>query len=223
MTIHERNSPMPGQTFVYVTYIRTTPEKLWGGADQPGVQPAILVRLAPAIRLDPGAPPGSWCFPTAASATAARSSRSSGRSGWSSSGATSSAPELKADGYTRCTFDIEPQDESVKLTVTHVADRPHRLIDAVAGGWPKVLSSLKSLLETGTPLPTMQDPKCPGASARVEAAAEGLRQAAAPAAGTAGARCRRSDPGNGREGDAGNIHGGRRCRGHHRHDRAAAQ
>ena len=41
----------------------------------------------------------------------------------------------------------------VKLTVTHEADRPHKLIEAVSDGWPRVLSSLKSLLETGEGLP----------------------------------------------------------------------
>src|SRR5262249_17285572 len=65
-------------------------------------------------------------------------------------------PEIKADGYTHCTFDIAQEDENVKLTVTHVAERPHKLIDAVAGGWPKVLSGLKTLLETGRPLPGTQ-------------------------------------------------------------------
>ena len=61
-------------------------------------------------------------------------------------------PELKADGYTRCGFAIEREGEMVKLTVTHEADRPHKLIEAVSEGWPRVLSSLKSLLETGTAL-----------------------------------------------------------------------
>jgi hypothetical protein len=38
----------------------------------------------------------------------------------------------------------------VKLTVTHGINREgSKLVEAVAGGWPKVLSNLKSLLETG--------------------------------------------------------------------------
>jgi hypothetical protein len=40
-----------------------------------------------------------------------------------------------------------------KLTVRHEADKPHKLMDAVSQGWPQVLSSLKSLLETGRALP----------------------------------------------------------------------
>jgi hypothetical protein len=39
---------------------------------------------------------------------------------------------------------------TVKLTVTHSIDRePSIFIEAVSGGWPKILSNLKSLLETG--------------------------------------------------------------------------
>jgi hypothetical protein len=38
----------------------------------------------------------------------------------------------------------------VKLTITHQMDRPgSKLIEAVSGGWPRILSNLKSLLETG--------------------------------------------------------------------------
>jgi hypothetical protein len=41
----------------------------------------------------------------------------------------------------------------VKLTVTHEIDRPgSKFIEAVSGGWPIILASLKSLLETGKPL-----------------------------------------------------------------------
>lgn len=63
-------------------------------------------------------------------------------------------PELKAEGYTRCTIAIEPQGEMMKLTVTHEAEseRPHKLIEKVQGGWPLILASLKSLLETGKAL-----------------------------------------------------------------------
>jgi len=39
---------------------------------------------------------------------------------------------------------------TIKLTVTHSMDQaPSKTIEAVSGGWPKVLSNLKSLLETG--------------------------------------------------------------------------
>lgn len=59
-------------------------------------------------------------------------------------------PELRAEGYSRCAFDIEGNGNVTKLTVTHEIDKSgSKFIEAVSGGWPKVLSNLKSLLETG--------------------------------------------------------------------------
>jgi uncharacterized protein YndB with AHSA1/START domain len=59
-------------------------------------------------------------------------------------------PELKAEGYSRCTIDLEPAGDAVKLTITHGIDREgSKFIEAVSGGWPRILSNLKSLLETG--------------------------------------------------------------------------
>jgi uncharacterized protein YndB with AHSA1/START domain len=66
-------------------------------------------------------------------------------------------PELKAEGYSRCTMEIEMADyypdfggKAVKLTITHELEgEGTKFIEAVSGGWPKVLSNLKSLLETG--------------------------------------------------------------------------
>jgi uncharacterized protein YndB with AHSA1/START domain len=62
-------------------------------------------------------------------------------------------PELKAEGYSRLTYELEPVGQSVKLTVIHEMEAPDsKLIQAVSGGWPLILASLKSLLETGEPL-----------------------------------------------------------------------
>ena len=62
---------------------------------------------------------------------------------------------------TRFTFEIEKQIESVKLTVVHEIDKPDSIqIGLVSDGWPLILSSLKSLLETGEPLEeTRHNPK----------------------------------------------------------------
>ncbi|MGH8324788.1 MAG: SRPBCC domain-containing protein, partial [Steroidobacteraceae bacterium] len=60
-------------------------------------------------------------------------------------------PELKAEGESRCTMELEPSGTAVKLSITHSIERePSKLIEAVSGGWPKILSNLKSLLETGS-------------------------------------------------------------------------
>lgn len=54
------------------------------------------------------------------------------------------------------TFEIEQMGETVKLTVVHDGFEPgSTLREMVAGGWPQVLSALKTLLETGEPLPAV--------------------------------------------------------------------
>ena len=52
------------------------------------------------------------------------------------------------------TFEIEPQGEKlIRLTVTHEdLERDPQMLDGISGGWPKVLSNLKTLLETGRAL-----------------------------------------------------------------------
>jgi hypothetical protein len=52
----------------------------------------------------------------------------------------------------RVTFDIEEAFGAVRLTVTH-EDLSGEMLRAVSGGWPAVLSSLKTLLETGASMP----------------------------------------------------------------------
>ena len=60
-------------------------------------------------------------------------------------------PELKAEGWSLCTMEIETVEGAAKLTVTHVIERAEsKFIQAVSGGWPQILSNLKSLLETGS-------------------------------------------------------------------------
>lgn len=59
-------------------------------------------------------------------------------------------PELKAEGPSLCTMELVPIGSAVRLTITHSVERDEsKLVDAVSGGWPKILSNLKSLLETG--------------------------------------------------------------------------
>ncbi|MGA7069941.1 SRPBCC family protein [Bradyrhizobium sp.] len=55
----------------------------------------------------------------------------------------------------RVTFDLEPRGTVVKLTVTHDnLDEGGKTLRDISGGWPLVIASLKSLLETGRPLPS---------------------------------------------------------------------
>ncbi len=141
--------------FVYVTYISTTPEKLWSAlldteittkywqhvnlsdwktgsrwehrsADKKGA-------LQMVGRVIENSPPRrlvlSWAFPD---------------------------DEKREDKHTRVTFDIEPFRGVVRLTVTHDRLEPgSEMLKGITDGWPKVLSSLKSLLEVGQPLPQL--------------------------------------------------------------------
>ena len=61
----------------------------------------------------------------------------------------------RKERHTRVTFDIEPVAEMVRLTVTHdQLEAGSEMQRKITEGWPRVLSSLKSLLETGRPLKT---------------------------------------------------------------------
>ncbi len=54
------------------------------------------------------------------------------------------------------TYAIDPVAESVRLTVTHEELEPDSaMLRGISAGWPAVLSSLKSLLETGEPMAMM--------------------------------------------------------------------
>jgi uncharacterized protein YndB with AHSA1/START domain len=61
--------------------------------------------------------------------------------------------ELRNERPTKVVFKLEPHGKLVKLTLTHegFADAS-KLLDGISKGWPAILSSLKSLLETGTAL-----------------------------------------------------------------------
>lgn len=70
-------------------------------------------------------------------------------------------PEMKAEGFKRLTWEIEPSFPGVhSLTVTHELDGAPKTaaittgeIKEAGGGWSYILSDLKTLLETGKNLP----------------------------------------------------------------------
>ena len=61
--------------------------------------------------------------------------------------------EVKAAGTSRITWEIEPVGDSCQLTVTH-DQLPDDANPELYGGWPMILSGLKTLLETGETLTT---------------------------------------------------------------------
>jgi uncharacterized protein YndB with AHSA1/START domain len=143
---------MADSRFVYVTYIRTTPEKLWRALIEPEFTRRFWCETWQDCEWKPGA---AW-----------RLMIPGGRVGDSGeileieperrlvmTWRNEFKPELRAEGYSRLTYELEQQGESVKLTVVHEMDQPgSKLIESTSGGWPLILASLKSLLETGESL-----------------------------------------------------------------------
>lgn len=60
---------------------------------------------------------------------------------------------MTEEGDTRLTIEFEPHGDTVKLTLIHESEKAaSKMIEAVSGGWPAILSGLKTLLETGEPI-----------------------------------------------------------------------
>ncbi|HXS41356.1 MAG TPA: SRPBCC family protein [Stellaceae bacterium] len=142
----------PQSSFVYVTYIRTTPEKLWSALTTSefarqywrGIRPEAEWRKGGAWRL---VKPDGQVVDHGEIVEFDAPRRLSIR--WHHD----MMPELKEEGWSLCTMELEPQGDAVKLTVTHsIARENSKLIGAVSSGWPQILSNLKSLIETGTVL-----------------------------------------------------------------------
>ncbi|HTJ64360.1 MAG TPA: SRPBCC family protein [Alphaproteobacteria bacterium] len=137
-------------TFVYVTYIRTTPERLWGAL----TDPVMMQDYWMGVRAESDWKPGSsWrlLFPDGRVADTGEIAEAEPPKRLAIKWRNEFRPELKEEGYSLCVFELEAAGEAVKLTVTHSIGRPKaKFIEAVSGGWPQVLSNLKSLLETGS-------------------------------------------------------------------------
>jgi uncharacterized protein YndB with AHSA1/START domain len=143
---------MAGSRFVYVTFIRTTPEMLWDALRQPEFTQQYWVGTHQESAWTPGA---SWkAFAPDGRLIDEGEIREADRPRrlvltWRNH----LFPQMYAEGYSRVTYELEPTGDTVKLTVTHEMDAPEStLIDAVSKGWPGILASLKSLLETGESL-----------------------------------------------------------------------
>jgi uncharacterized protein YndB with AHSA1/START domain len=140
---------MNNSRFVHVTYIRTTPEKLWKALIDPEFTRRFWNETWQDCEWKPGA---TWrlMIPDGRVADAGEVVEIEPQRRLVLRWRNEFMPELREEGYSRMTYEIEKKGESVKLTVIHEMERGgSKLIDAVSGGWPMILSSLKSLLETG--------------------------------------------------------------------------
>ena len=149
--------------FVYTTYIRTTPERLWQALTEPAFTrlwwetsfetdwqtgstmvwdnhgvviedpEQVVLEASPYQRL-------TYTWHTFTPELAARFEWDAELQG-----------KLASEPRSQVTFELEPHGESVRLTVTHDHFQPGSTqLEMVQHGWPAILSGLKSLLETGT-------------------------------------------------------------------------
>ena len=135
--------------FVYVTYIASTPEKVWTALTAPEFTRQCWFGTHHDTDWKPGSP---WrlMFPDGRVADAGEIVEAQPPRRLVLKWRNEFKPELKAEGYSRCTIDIEAVNGAVKLSIVHEIDAPgSKFIEAVSGGWPKIISNVKSLLETG--------------------------------------------------------------------------
>jgi uncharacterized protein YndB with AHSA1/START domain len=138
-----------GDRFVYVTFIRTTPEKLWDALTKSEFTRKYWFGSSLESAWDPGSTwqlktPDGGLTDTGKVVEIDRPRR------LVLSWRHERFPEMRDDENARAIFQLEPQGDVVKLTVTHESDKKDsKLIKGVSGGWPIILASLKSLLETG--------------------------------------------------------------------------
>ena len=142
---------MARSTFVYVTYIRTTPEKLWSALT---TDVEFMKQYWFGVHCESQWTAGSsWkmFLPDGTLADAGEIVEADPPLRLVIRWQHQSKPELKAEGESLCTMELEPSGPAVKLSITHSIERePSKFIEAVSGGWPKIVSNLKSLLETGS-------------------------------------------------------------------------
>jgi uncharacterized protein YndB with AHSA1/START domain/DNA-binding transcriptional ArsR family regulator len=137
-------------SYVYVTYIAATPEVVWDALTSADMTEQFWGHRNEADRWTVG---GRWTH-----------TRTDG-TGFDGGGTVleSDPPhklvfdwgnlEEEDPHMSRVTFTIEPHDGIVRLTVFHDDLMNEEMLTSISGGWPAVLSNLKSLLETGSVLP----------------------------------------------------------------------
>jgi len=136
-------------TFVYVTFIRTTPERLWSALTSNEFMKEYWFGVQFKTEWKAGA---QWemLYPDGRVTDAGEIVEFDPPKRLVLKWRNEFKPELKAEGYGLCVIELAPISEAVKLTITHTMERAEsKLIEAVSGGWPRILSNLKSLLETG--------------------------------------------------------------------------
>jgi uncharacterized protein YndB with AHSA1/START domain len=138
---------------VFEIYIRTTPERLWEAITDPEIRATynfgagVRSDWTPGSRIEMGAPKADGLLGEGEvlEVDPPRRLVHTMRALWSD--------DVKGEGFSRVAWDIEPVADSCRLTVTHDELR-EGANDELYGGWPMILSGLKTWLETGERLTT---------------------------------------------------------------------
>lgn len=140
---------MTGSKFVYVTFIRTSPEKLWSALTTSEFIKQYWFDMTHETEWKVGSP-WKMLFPDGRVADVGEIAEFDPPKRLAFKWRNEWRQDLKVEGWSRCVMELEPADDAVKLTVSHTIEVENsKFIEAVSGGWPKILSNLKSLLETG--------------------------------------------------------------------------
>ncbi|MHB8623400.1 MAG: SRPBCC family protein [Sulfuricaulis sp.] len=141
---------MAKSTFVYITYIRTTPEKLWSALTDAECMKHYWFGVHGDSQWTAGS---SWAlvYPDGRNTDIGEIVECVPPRMVVIRWQHQDKPELKAEGDSYCTMELGANGPTVKLTITHTIEREHsKFIGAVSVAWPMVISNLKSLLETGS-------------------------------------------------------------------------
>lgn len=142
--------------FVYVTYIATTPERLWAALTRGEFTKTYWYNRRIESDWTVGAPVSFFDGDSrdltdsgvVLVADPPRQLSYTFRTGFD--------PEARKRGYSRVTFTIEPHEILVKLTLVHDELPDEQTAIGFREGWAPILSSLKTYLESGKPLPQLQ-------------------------------------------------------------------
>jgi uncharacterized protein YndB with AHSA1/START domain len=146
---------MENPQFIYVIYISTSPEKLWNAL----IDPEVTAKYWQHENVSDWKPGSKWehrrCDNKGTLALVGKVIECSRPRRLVLTWAFP-ADETREEKHSMVTFEIEPIRDVVRLTVTHDQLEPgSEMLQGITVGWPKVLSSLKSMLEVGQPLPEL--------------------------------------------------------------------
>ena len=142
---------MPRPDFVHVTYIKTTPEKLWEALTSSEFSRRYWFGTELRSDFKVGSPFALVMDGKVTDSGEILEADRPRRLSYTFKHELDD--EMRKEGATMVVFTLEPHGELVKLTLTHEGfAKDSRLLDGVSRGWPAILASLKSLLESGDAL-----------------------------------------------------------------------